>query len=122
MSAPRGPLRGASTASRRSATKSGMNRTLFLAVLLTACGGGTSSSSSSEPTPAQTEAAGSESGSPATADRPTMTDAECTAAGGTVVGDIGDGAIHRPEYRCENGQAPIGTIPVGIEGSVCCGP
>lgn len=120
MSGLRRPVRLASTARRRSATKRRMNRAFFLAVLLTACGG-SSSSSTAEPTPAQTEATGSESGAPATADRPTMTDAECTAAGGTVVGDIGDGAIHRPEYRCENGQAPIGTIPVGIEGSVCCG-
>ena len=58
--------------------------------------------------------------------RPTMTDAECTAQGGTVVGDIGDGAIHRPDYRCESGQPPIASIksaegePVAIEGSVCC--
>lgn len=52
--------------------------------------------------------------------RPTMTDAECTAQGGTVVGDIGDGAIHRADYVCPSGSAPIGTIPVGIEGSVCC--
>lgn len=92
-----------------------MHRTLLLALLVSACG----SSSASEPPPEETTSTGDEA--PATAERPTMTDAECTAAGGTVVGDIGDGAIHRPEYRCENGQAPIGTIPVGIEGSVCCG-
>jgi hypothetical protein len=60
-------------------------------------------------------------------ERPTLTAAECEAASGTVVGDIGDGAIHRPDYRCANGQAPIGSIkavegePVAVEGAVCCG-
>jgi len=43
-----------------------------------------------------------------------------------LVGDIGDGAIHRPEYRCPNGAKPSGSIsaaaggPLAIEGSVCC--
>jgi hypothetical protein len=59
--------------------------------------------------------------------RPELTSAECQAKGGTIVGDIGDGAIHKPDYRCENGQPPLGTIkaegdePVAVEGSVCCG-
>jgi hypothetical protein len=58
--------------------------------------------------------------------RPSLTSQECEAGGGTVVGDIGDGAIHRPEYRCPGGAAPSGNIqapeggPVAIEGSVCC--
>lgn len=74
-----------------------------------------------KPEPTEPEPAGD-----ATA-RPTMTDAECQAKGGSVVGDIGDGAIHRPDYRCANGQPPIGSIvategqPVAVEGSVCCG-
>lgn len=56
-----------------------------------------------------------------------LTAAECQAASGTVVGDIGDGAIHRPDYRCANGQRPLGSIraeqgePVAVEGAVCCG-
>lgn len=57
-----------------------------------------------------------------------MTATECEAQGGKVVGDIGDGAIHRPDYVCpESGQPPLGTItpeaggPVAVEGSVCCG-
>lgn len=58
-------------------------------------------------------------------DRPALSEAECQTKGGAVVGDIGDGAIHRPDYRCESGQPPIGSIrqdggPVAIEGSVCC--
>jgi hypothetical protein len=93
-------------------------RTSFLfLVLVVGCGG----SSSSSPPPAESETTGSEpvdtvSGT----SRPSMTDAECTAQGGTVVGDIGDGAIHRDDYVCPSGVAPIGTVPVGIEGSVCC--
>ncbi len=60
------------------------------------------------------------------AERPPLTTAECEAKSGRVVGDIGDGAIHRPDYTCEGGQKPIGSIkpgegePVAIEGSVCC--
>jgi hypothetical protein len=55
-----------------------------------------------------------------------MTSQECEATGGTVVGDIGDGAIHRPDYKCANGSSPLGSVraaeggPVAIEGSVCC--
>lgn len=63
---------------------------------------------------------------PADAGRPSMTSAECEAKGGQVVGDIGDGAIHRPDYTCEGGQPPLGNIrpgegePIAVEGSVCC--
>ena len=62
-----------------------------------------------------------------TTSRPPLTNAECEAKGGSVVGDIGDGAIHRPDYKCANGQPPIGSIvaetgqPVAVEGAVCCG-
>lgn len=60
------------------------------------------------------------------AERPKLTHDECLAEGGMVIGDIGNGAIHRPEYRCESGQPPIGTImpsegePIPVEGAVCC--
>jgi hypothetical protein len=60
--------------------------------------------------------------------RPEMTEAECTAKGGAVVVDPGDGSTHQPEYRCQNGQPPIGTIrteegePIYVEGAVCCIP
>ena len=58
--------------------------------------------------------------------RPQLTAQDCEAKGGTVVGDIGDGAIHRPDYKCPSGMAPIGSIagspgePIAVEGSVCC--
>jgi hypothetical protein len=45
---------------------------------------------------------------------------DCTAKGGTLVGDIGDGATHKPEFRCPSGSPPIGNVPLGVEGSVCC--
>ncbi len=56
-----------------------------------------------------------------------LTARDCEAQGRTVVGDIGDGAIHRPDYVCPGtGAPPIATIvadpggPIGVEGSVCC--
>jgi hypothetical protein len=58
--------------------------------------------------------------------RTTLTADACEASGGTIVGDIGDGAIHRPEYRCPNGAKPSGSIrapeagAIAVEGSVCC--
>jgi len=60
------------------------------------------------------------------APRPSITAAACEANHGAVVGDIGDGAIHRPEYRCINGAKPTANIspaddgPIAIDGSVCC--
>lgn len=58
----------------------------------------------------------------------TLTATECEDGGGSVVGDIGDGAIFKPDYVCEsNGEAPTARIkaeeggPIGVEGSVCCG-
>ncbi|MFK7992474.1 MAG: hypothetical protein AB8I08_41010 [Sandaracinaceae bacterium] len=57
---------------------------------------------------------------PPAAERASMTAQECQAAGGSLVGDIGNGAIHRPDYRCPDGQVPSGTVPLGTEGSVCC--
>jgi hypothetical protein len=94
---------------------------------LVACGGAQSAPGApSEPPPAS-EAdpapvpAGGES-----AGRPQLTTEACEAGGGSVVGDIGDGAIHRPDYRCPSGAAPSGAIkapeggPVAVEGSVCC--
>lgn len=54
------------------------------------------------------------------AERPSLSAAECEARGGRVVGDIGDGRTHRPDYRCDDGQEPIADVPLGIEGAVCC--
>lgn len=83
--------------------------------------GGTETPTTTAPPPAE----GSPTDEPA--ERESLTAAECEAKGGSVVGDIGDGAIHRPEYRCENGEPPLGSIkaegdgPIATEGAVCCG-
>jgi len=82
---------------------------------LLACGG----SQSSPEAPAQVAPAD-------TPARPQLTVAACEASGGTVVGDNGDGAIHRPDYRCPNYRKPNAVIrapegePIAVEGSVCC--
>ncbi len=58
--------------------------------------------------------------------RPLMTRAECETIGGTIIGDIGNGAIHQPEYRCESGEPPVARItylegePIATDGEVCC--
>jgi len=76
--------------------------------------------------PAPAPAAGTPP-TPTTSARRSFTAAQCKAAGGEVVGDIGDGAIHRPGYRCaRSGKPPLGHVvseagqPMGVEGSVCC--
>jgi hypothetical protein len=87
---------------------------LALGLIATAgCGGAqTTTTETNEPEPAQSGSA--------------LTAAQCAEAGGQVVGDIGDGAIHRPDYRCASGEPPLGPIasepgqPVAIEGAVCC--
>jgi hypothetical protein len=58
--------------------------------------------------------------------RKALTQEQCEAQAGRVVGDIGDGATHRPDYLCPNGQPPLGDIvppaggPIATEESVCC--
>lgn len=57
---------------------------------------------------------------PPGAERPEMSAEQCVAYGAEVIGDIGDGSTHRTDYVCPGGDEPIGTVPVGIEGAVCC--
>lgn len=55
-----------------------------------------------------------------------LTTAQCIQAGGSIVGDPGDGSVHRPDYICESGLPPLGAIrflegePIPVEGAVCC--
>lgn len=55
-----------------------------------------------------------------------LTVAQCQEQGGFVVGDIGNGAIHRADYLCASGKKPIGSIlytandSIAVEGAVCC--
>lgn len=57
---------------------------------------------------------------PPGAERPEMSAEQCADYGAEVIGDIGDGRTHRTDYLCPSGSEPIGTVPVGTEGSVCC--
>lgn len=93
-------------------------RTLVALCFLAACGADNKSPPPPNDPPPPTDPAPPTGESPG--DRPTLTAAECEARGGTVVGDIGDGAVHRSDYRCPNGHPPVATVPLGIEGSVCC--
>ena len=90
------------------------------------CGGGSAPARDASELPAQPSAGSGSASTEEAAARPALTAEACEASGGSVVGDIGDGAIHRPEYRCPNGAKPSGSIraaeggPIAIEGSVCC--
>lgn len=92
----------------------------FALLLSAAC-----SKSSSNPEPA-TPAPSEPAAAPDASGRPSISKTDCEAQGGEVIGDIGDGAIHRPDYVCASGAAPLGSIAasegdaIAVEGSVCC--
>lgn len=95
-------------------------RNIVVAVALALAGCGSASSASEPSDTAETtgeEAPPPDEAAPA---RSSMTAEECEAAGGAVIGDIGNGATQQPDYVCPNGQPPLATVPVGIEGGVCC--
>ena len=81
---------------------------------------------SPEPAPVSTAPEPLPNDAGGTTSRPALTAEECAAKQGTLVGDIGDGAIHRADYMCPSGKPPIGSIesaadgPVAVEGNVCC--
>lgn len=91
--------------------------TLVLALSI-GCGGG--SSPSEEPEPARAEDPSSGAEDVPQSERELLSAEECEQRGGTVVGDIGDGATMQPDYVCPSGAPPIANVPLGIEGSVCC--
>src|SRR5688572_511520 len=97
-------------------------------VLLAACSKQPAEQPTTTPEPTGEETtpppADTDTGNP---ERPGLTAAACEAQGGKVVGDIGDGATARPDFKCpDSGEPPIGSItpdtggPVAVEGSVCC--
>lgn len=91
-----------------------MRNTICALGLLVGCACGSGASQSQEPVTAPpSEPTRRE-------ERPAITSEECEQQGGTVVGDIGDGATQRPDYVCPSGQPPIGSVALGVEGSVCC--
>lgn len=84
-----------------------------LVMVLFACGGAEEERPAETPPPNELPTA-------PVAERDSLSAAECEERGGRVVGDIGDGRIHRPDYRCDDGREPIARVSVGVEGSVCC--
>jgi hypothetical protein len=108
-------------------TKLGVS--LLCTLWVAACGGAQTEPTTPSSTGASAEASTAEpqpQAAPGKGERPSMTAQECEAAGGTVVGDIGDGAIHKPDYLCASGSPPSASIraaegqPVAVEGNVCC--
>ena len=111
-----------------------LKATACLGVLILSCMGACGGSQSPPEAPSESEQPSTPAPAPAptpeggegAAERVELTAEACAAAGGTVVGDIGDGAIHRPDYVCESGAKPTGSIrppeggPMAVEGSVCC--
>jgi len=105
-------------------------RSIFVIVgaVLFAAGCGGSHEAPDAPTKTESEGATEPPASAPseTPERPKLTAEQCEAGGGSVVGDIGDGAVHRPDYRCASGAAPTGSIvppeggPIAVEGAVCC--
>lgn len=87
-----------------------------IALVLAACG------------PSQPPQESPPTGEPLTSapERKALTQENCEAQGGSAVGDIGDGATHRPDYVCPSGKPPLGNIvppaagPIAVEGAVCC--
>src|SRR5688572_22069945 len=103
-----GPLRPLFAGSSRVGQDTPMQRIIastLLAIALCACGNKSAPPSEPEPAPAPTTAS-----EPGTAATPTTAE-ECTAAGHTVVGDIGDGKV-----KCPDGTTEISRISYGIEG------
>jgi hypothetical protein len=49
-----------------------------------------------------------------------LTPEECSALGGILEYDPGDGRTHRADYVCANGEPTLGFVPVPIEGAACC--
>ncbi len=101
-----------------------MTRFLVTVVILTACNSPVKKSDR-QPLTAESQSLPTNPAGP----KAMLTAAACKADGGTIVGDIGDGAIYKPDYTCEsNGKSPLARIkpeeggPIGVEGSVCCGP
>ena len=82
-----------------------MTKLVLLVTLALAACGGAKSPAPSEAAPPITETAPTEALAPEA----------CTAQGGEVRGDIGDGKI-----ACAEGEQELGRVAQGIEGAICC--
>lgn len=81
---------------------------ILTSLALAACGG-------KAPPPTSTTAPGDVPAQGPDAPGAVMTSDECTAAGGQIKGDIGDGQV-----ACDPGDRQLGRVQLGIEGSICC--
>lgn len=99
---------------------------LLASVIVAGCGSAHSEPATADGAQAQPVPSSAQPGSSPGGARPSLTAQECEAAGGSVVGDIGDGATHRADYVCASGKPPSGSIrpaeggPIAVEGSICC--
>ena len=89
---------------------------IVLALLLAACSSGATPAG----TPGTTQPTVQPEPRPEETAPPTpgvMTPEDCTAKGGKVKNDIGDGKV-----ACADGERELGKVKTGIEGGVCCAP
>lgn len=84
---------------------------ITIALSLAACGG------NKQPPSSEPQATPPTPSTPANEEPHLMTPDECTAKGGQVRGDIGDGQI-----ACAEGEQDLGRVQQGIEGAICCAP
>jgi hypothetical protein len=96
---------------------------LLVTLALAACGSRApeESTTTTTSTTSTTTGGGSDTAPESSTGGTAMTPDDCTARGGQVIGDPGDGSTHTPDYLCPDGQPPIGSVSSGIEGAVCCG-
>jgi hypothetical protein len=87
-----------------------MNK-LVIVVALAACGG------KKQAAPPANAGTGEAAQPVPTGDGTAMSPEQCTAQGGQVKGDIGDGKV-----ACAEGERDLGRVNQGIEGAVCCAP
>lgn len=80
------------------------NLVVALALLVPACAGGKQAAPPAEP-----------AAPPTTTNTAPMSPEDCTAKGGYVKGDIGDGKV-----ACDASETHLGRVAQGIEGAVCC--
>jgi hypothetical protein len=81
-----------------------MSKLLIAFALLAAACGGKKQPAPAEPAP-----------QPSPTEQAAMSPEDCTAKGGQVKGDIGDGKV-----ACDAGQRELGRVQQGIEGAICC--
>ena len=86
---------------------------LVCTLALVACSGGSKQPVTPAPDPVTTTPPADPN---QTGNAEPLTAEQCTAKGGEVRGDIGDGKI-----ACAEGEKELGKVATGVEGGICCG-